>query len=71
MSRPPASSADVICATFVIGLLTGYSAGEAMVLARQSFFGEDGILSETGATTLAEFNLFGDPSRRAALALDS
>ena len=71
MSRPPASSADVICATFVIGLLTGYSAGEAMVLARQSFFGEDGILSETGATTLAEFNLFGDPSLRAAIALDS
>lgn len=70
-SCPPASSADVICANFVIGLLSGYSAGEAMVFARQSFFGENGMLSETSATTLAEFNLFGDPSLRAGIAISS
>lgn len=66
-SVPPASSADVICANFVAGLLNGYSAGEAMVLARRAFFGENGILSDTAAVTLAEFNLFGDPSLRAGL----
>lgn len=68
MPHPPASSADVICLNFVAGLLSGYSAGEAMLFARQSFFGEDGILSDMSATTLAEFNLFGDPSLRAAIA---
>lgn len=66
-SAPPASSADVICAAFLIGLFSGYSAGEAMVYARRMFFDDSGMLSDTGATTLAEFNLFGDPSLHAAI----
>lgn len=61
-SGPPGNSADIICANFVMALMSGYSAGEAMVIARKAFFGDDGMLSDTGATTLAEFNLFGDPS---------
>ena len=63
-AAPPASSADVICINFVMALVSGYSAGESMVIARRAFFGEDGMLSDMGATTLAEFNLFGDPSLR-------
>ena len=61
---PPANSADIICFNFVMGLMSGYSAGEAMVIARKAFFGENGILDDMSATTLAEFNLFGDPSLR-------
>ena len=61
---PPASSADIICFNFVMALMEGYSAGEAMVVARRAFFGDDGMLSDVSATTLAEFNLFGDPSLR-------
>lgn len=64
---PPGCSADLICYNFVAALLSGYSAGESMVLARKAFFGEDGMLSDTSATTLAEFNLFGDPSLHAAI----
>ena len=67
-SAPPASSADVICSIFLYALMQGCSAGEAMVVARKAFFGEDGMLSDTGATTLAEFNLFGDPCLKASLA---
>ena len=62
---PPGCSADVICINFVLYLLNGYSAGESMVLARRAFFGDDGMLSDTSATTLAEFNLYGDPSLHA------
>ena len=67
-SHPPGSSADVLCSHFVMSLMQGYSAGEAMVLARKAFFGSDGMLTDIGATTLAEFNLFGDPSLHVGLA---
>lgn len=69
-SNPPGSSADVLCIHFVKALMKGHSAGEAMVLARKAFFWGDGVLTDIGATTLAEFNLFGDPSLHVGLAAD-
>ena len=50
--------------------MKGHSAGEAMVLARKAFFWGDGVLTDIGATTLAEVNLFGDPSLHVGLAAD-
>lgn len=65
--RPPAGCADVICSAFLDYLFKGYSAGEAMVLARRMFFEGDKVVSEVEAVTLAEFRLFGDPSLHAFL----
>ncbi len=64
-SHPPGGNADTLCGMFAAYLLSGYPAGDAMVMARSSFFGEDGMLSPHNAATLAEFNLFGDPCLRA------
>lgn len=56
------SSADLLSAAFIEGLLNGMSAGEALMLARYMFFcNKDGNLSPFDALTLCEFNLYGDP----------
>lgn len=62
---PPGGNADAICGRFTLYLLNGYAAADALNKARADFFGEDGMLSPHDATTLSEFNLFGDPSLRA------
>ena len=62
---PPGGNADAICGRFTLYLLNGFAAADALNKARADFFGEDGMLSPHDATTLCEFNLFGDPSLRA------
>lgn len=54
--------ADRLTHVFMSKLLDGYSAGEALYLARQSFFcHSNDHLSQHQELTIAEFNLFGDP----------
>lgn len=62
---PPGGNADALCGRFTVYLLSGYAAADALNKARADFFGEDGMLSPHDATTLCEFNLFGDPSLHA------
>lgn len=62
---PPGGNADKMCGMFTYYLLTGNYAGEALVRARSDFFAENGMVDPYDAATLAEFNLFGDPSLRA------
>lgn len=62
---PPGANADIMCGRFALYLLSGYCAADAMNKARADFFGEDGMLSPHDATTICEFNLYGDPSLRA------
>ncbi|MGM9735653.1 MAG: C25 family cysteine peptidase [Candidatus Cryptobacteroides sp.] len=62
---PPGGNADTLCGMFVAYLLSGYSSGEAFVLARAAFFNEEGMLSPYQAATITEFNLYGDPSLHA------
>lgn len=62
---PPGGNADAICGRFTLYLLSGFAAADALNKARADFFGEDGMLSPHDATTLCEFNLFGDPSLHA------
>ena len=64
-ATPPGGNADTLCGMFVAYLLSGYSSGEAFVLAKAAFFNEDGMLSPHQAATIAEFNLYGDPSLHA------
>ncbi len=62
----PGGNADTICGLFTAYLLGGYRAADAFVMARKAFFREDGMLNPYEAATLAEFNLYGDPTLRAA-----
>ncbi len=67
--RRPLISADLICAAFIDGLLSGLSSGESLTYARYLFFtgennpygGAESNLSPQDALTLCEFNLYGDP----------
>lgn len=55
-------NADRLTCVYMDGLLDGYTAGEALYLARQSFFDlNDGYFTPHQALTIVEFNLFGDP----------
>lgn len=59
--------ADVLTSEFVRALLQGYTAGDALCKARYALLDN----FETGpyeATTLAEFNLYGDPTMQVAIA---
>lgn len=54
--------ADLICQYFVQSLLEGASLGRAALEARLRFVAKEGGLSMTDRKTLAQFNLYGDPS---------
>lgn len=55
-------NADRLTNVYMSKLLEGYTAGEALYLARQSFFDHnDGYFTPHQALTIVEFNLFGDP----------
>lgn len=57
--------ADRMACVFMACLLEGYPAGDALFLARRSFFGAaDSRLLPQQALTIVEFNLFGDPFLR-------
>lgn len=65
-NRYPIDNSDRLANIYITRLLEGYTAGEALFLARQSFFEYDGgRLYDQQMTTIVEFNLFGDPSLRA------
>lgn len=54
--------ADVIAMGFIGGLLSGYTAGQAMFLARSMVLNQDNEGMPNTAATIVEFNLFGDPT---------
>lgn len=56
------SHADLMAKIFMSSLLSGYSAGQALFLARRKVLESDGLCSHASPTTVTEFNLFGDPS---------
>ena len=54
--------ADLICQYFLQRVLAGSSLGRAALEARQRFIEKASPLSPTNRKTLAQFNLYGDPS---------
>jgi Peptidase family C25 len=54
--------ADLICQYFLQRVLAGASLGRATLEARQRFIEKTSPLSPTNQKTLAQFNLYGDPS---------
>jgi hypothetical protein len=61
-SETKLDNADRITNAYMTKLLEGYSAGEALFLARQSFFEMgDSNFPPVRSATIVEFNLFGDP----------
>jgi Peptidase family C25 len=54
--------ADLICQYFLQRVLAGASLGRAALEARQRFVEKTSPLSPTNQKTLAQFNLYGDPS---------
>ena len=54
--------ADVIAMGFIEGLLAGYSAGQALFLAKSMVLQQDNEGIPNTAATIVEFNLFGDPT---------
>jgi hypothetical protein len=54
--------ADLICQYFLQRVLAGASLGRAALEARQRFVEKSSPLSPTNQKTLAQFNLYGDPS---------
>lgn len=64
-------SADLICLFFLQNVLGGASLGRAALAARQKFVRESSPLSPTNFKTLAQFNLYGDPSITPVAAPDS
>ena len=63
-SEPPGGNADTMCGLFTAYLMDGYCAADAFIMARMAFFGENSHFGPYQAATLAEFNLFGDPTLR-------
>ncbi len=57
--------ADTIAAGFMRAVQQGYTAGEALYLARSMVFGQDSDGCPNTVATVAEFNLFGDPTLKA------
>ncbi len=56
-------NSDLLATVFIEKLLAGATAGEALFTARSSFFEcDDGHIYDQQMTTIAEFNLFGDPT---------
>lgn len=60
--------ADVIAMGFMEAILEGYSAGQAMFLARSMVLQQDPNGSPHTAATIIEFNLYGDPTLGMAVA---
>ena len=54
--------ADVIAMGFIEGLFAGYSAGQALFLAKSMVLQQDNEGIPNTAATIVEFNLFGDPT---------
>ena len=54
--------ADLLCQFFLEGVLQGASLGRAFLEARQRFIREASPLDPAERKTLAQFNLYGDPS---------
>lgn len=61
-SAPTPCLADTLAATFMGGLLEGYTAGEALFYAKAAVMRQDSNATPHTAATLLEFNLFGDPT---------
>lgn len=59
--------ADVLTSEFVHALLSGYTAGDALWMARYTLL-DNCEMGPYEATTLAEFNLYGDPTMQVAIA---
>lgn len=59
------SSADIIAKEFILGLMEGYCAGEAVFKARRTLYKNNngGIISNL--LTIYEFSLYGDPALKA------
>ncbi len=60
------NNADVICHAFIDALKDGVTAGEALYLSRKACFSVNSSLSPVQASSIVEFNLFGDPALFAA-----
>lgn len=58
----PPMLADTIAAGFMHAILQGYTAGEALYMARSMVFSQDSDGCPNTVATVAEFNLFGDPT---------
>lgn len=54
--------ADVVASAFLEAMDSGYSAGKALFLAKSAVMKSDPHVSPHSVATVAEFNLFGDPS---------
>ncbi len=68
-TKYPIDNSDRLANVFMSALFDGYSAGEALFRARQSFFEYDQVrLHDQQLVTIVEFNLFGDPHLHAAVA---
>lgn len=64
-NRYSIDNSDRLANVYIAELLNGTPAGDALYEARKSFFEyDDGRLYDQQLTTIAEFNLFGDPSLR-------
>lgn len=61
-TQVPPFFADVIGMGFMGGLLSGYTAGQSLFLARSMVLQQDEEGLPNTATTIVEFNLFGDPT---------
>lgn len=71
-NRYSIDNSDRLVNIFIEELLGGVTAGEALFIARQSFFEYDnGHLYDQQLATIAEFNLFGDPTLAARRACKS
>lgn len=67
-NRYPIDNSDRLANVFIASLFNGHTAGEALYLARKSFFDYDqGRLYDQQLVSIVEFNLFGDPSLRASV----
>ncbi len=65
-NRYPIDNSDRLSNVYITELLNGNTAGEALYLARKSFFEYDnGRLYDQQMVSIVEFNLFGDPTLRA------
>ncbi len=56
------SSGDRMCHVFMLAMQAGLTAGEAVYLARRSFFSYSLKISPIGLSSIVEFNLLGDPT---------
>jgi len=61
-TQVPPLFADVIGMGFIRGLLSGYTAGQSLFLARSMVLQQDDEGMPNTAATIVEFNLFGDPT---------